>query len=349
MKKIACIIGTRPQLIKHAALLKELEKIFKVDTINTVQHYQSNMNEVLKNELYVDKNFIDLNIESKSLHSSARLGKMIDHLTPLIHDINPDGILVYGDTDSTLAGALVANKNQIPLIHIEAGERSFNKDMPEERNRVITDYLSQILFCSSKESMENLKKENITENIFYTGDLMKDLLQSKLDCLLRPDFSEYIFCTIHRNYNKNNPEKLRELLEVLNSIRKQIVFSAHPATINVLSEYGIELQDYKNIQVVPPLSYIQSISYQQYSSAVVTDSGGIQKEAYWLKKPCITIRTETEWTATLVGNWNQLLYEDLNEIHRILEITPAEKEYDELLYGNGAAAATITHNISQLI
>jgi UDP-GlcNAc3NAcA epimerase len=221
--------------------------------------------------------------------------------------------------------------------------------MPEESNRVITDYLSQIHFCSSKESMQNLNRENITENIFYSGDLMKDLLKSKLNSLVQPGLSNYIFCTIHRNYNKTNPEKLKELLEALNSPQKKTIFSVHPATLNAFKSYGIELENYKNIEVLPPLSYTQSISYQNYSSAVVTDSGGIQKEAYWLKKPCITIRKETEWTATLKGNWNQLVYEDLTEINQMLQNAPCEKDYNELLYGDGKAAATITRTISQLI
>lgn len=349
MKKIACIIGTRPQLIKHAALLKELEKEFEVQTINTLQHYDEELNAVFKNELYTEHRFIDLPISSADFSSSIRLGKMIEGLSALITYDQPDAVIVYGDTDSTLAGALVANKNSIPLIHIEAGERSFNKTMPEESNRVIADYLSQIHFCSSAESIENLKKEGIDKNVFYSGDLMKDLLQSTSGSLVKPVSYDYIFCTIHRNYNKNNPSKLKELLVALNSLDKKILFALHPATLKSLASFEIDLDNYKNIHILAPLSYTQSISYQKYSSAIVTDSGGIQKEAYWLKKPCLTMRCETEWMATLRGNWNQLLYQNLSALPVLLNTIPSEKDYDDTLYGNGQAAKIITNTISRLI
>ncbi len=349
MKKIACIIGTRPQLIKHAALLEQLEKSFVVDTINTLQHYQSELNIALKNELYVNKTFCDLNIGPDELTQAVRLGKMIYELSKLIEDKRPDAILVYGDTDSTLAGALTAYKTGIRLIHVESGERSFNKEMPEETNRVLTDYLSNIHFCSSNESIENLKREKITENVFYSGDLMKDLLYSKLHCAVAPQLGDYIFCTIHRNYNKNNPAKLQKLFEVLNSLQTPVIFPVHPSTINALNAYGLDTTSYKNIHLLPPQSYIQSISYQKYASAIVTDSGGIQKEAYWLKKPCITIRKETEWKATLTGNWNQLVYDDLAQLPPLLKNIPSENEYDESLYGSGDVSAVITNTLLQLI
>jgi UDP-GlcNAc3NAcA epimerase len=349
MKKISCIIGTRPQLIKHAPLLKELEKRFSVQTINTLQHYQADLNEIFKEELYGNRPFVDLEMETAHLPPSARLGKMVHELSKPINKTKPDAILVYGDTDSTLAGALVANKESIKLIHIESGERSFNKIMPEESNRVITDCLSQIHFCSSVESIDNLRKENICENVFYSGDLMKDLLQSKMADLADPTIGDYLFCTIHRNYTKNNPDKLKELFEVLNSLPKKILFAVHPATLNTLNGHSIDLANYQNIQILPPLSYVQSITYQRFSSGVITDSGGVQKEAYWLKKPCFTIRKETEWKATLNGNWNQLLYEDLSRLPELMENIPDDNRYDETLYGNGEASVLIANKLSTLI
>ena len=349
MKKIACIIGTRPQLIKHAALIEELEKYFFVNTINTLQHYSSELNHVLKDELYGNKNFCDLSLGLGDLSPAARLGKMIYELAIVIDQQKPDAILVYGDTDSTLAGAITAQKAGIPIIHVESGERSYNKEMPEEMNRVITDYLSQIHFCSSEESIDNLKKEKITNHVFYTGDLMKDLLFSKLNQLADPKIGAYIFCTIHRNYNKNNPTKLQELLDSLNGLSMTVMFAVHPSTVAAMTTFGIDTANYKNIQILPPLSYLQSLSSQKYSSAVITDSGGIQKEAYWLKKPCITIRKETEWKATLTGNWNQLLYDDLSKLDALLKNTPDTSQYDEQLYGSGNVSTIITNALLQLI
>ena len=349
MKKISCIIGTRPQLIKHAALVEELEKSFFVDTINTMQHYSSELNNVLKDELYGSRDFFNLSIGSHDLFPAARMGKMIYELSELVGQQKPNAILVYGDTDSTLAGAITAQKAGIPLIHVESGERSYNKEMPEETNRVVTDYLSQIHFCSSEESIENLKKEKITDHVFYTGDLMKDLLYSKLNQLSDPQLGDYIFCTIHRNYNKNNPTKLQELLDSLNGLSMKVMFAVHPSTVAAMKTFGIDTANYKNIQILPPLSYLQSLSYQKYSSAVITDSGGIQKEAYWLKKPCITIRKETEWKATLTGNWNQLLYDDLSKLSSLLKNTPDISQYDEQLYGSGHVSTIITTALLQLI
>ena len=348
MKKITCIIGTRPQFIKHSALLNELEKSFTVTTINTLQHYQYELNELLSEELFQKK--FSLGIEMPhNLMPAERLGKMIVEINNMVKDNKPDCILVYGDTDTTLAGALTANKNNIKLVHIEAGERSYNKNMPEEHNRVITDNLSEIHICASQKAVKNLKSENITGHVFYTGDLMKDVFLKFANELISPPAENYFFCTIHRNYNKDNPKKLKELLSVLNKLSKTIVFPQHPATLKSLEINGINIKSYKNIRVLPPLSYKQSISYQKFSDAVITDSGGIQKEAYWLKRPCITTRKETEWKETLKGNWNQLVYDDLSDLKQLIKTIPDNKQYNEDLYGNGKAAATIKSILFKLI
>lgn len=348
MKTITCIIGTRPQLIKHSALLSELKKLFIVHTVNTLQHYQEELNEVFINDLYPDVKFGTVHL-SNSNTPSMRLGEMIVGISGLLKEAKSGCVLVYGDTDSTLAAALAASKNNIPLVHIEAGERSFNKQMPEEVNRLLTDVLSEIHFCSSVEAIENLKKEGITKNVFFSGDVMKDLLVQKKSQLNKPADENYIFCTIHRNYTKNNQKKLRELLKALSQIKKRIIFPVHPSTIQNMAAYNIDLNHYPAIQVLPPLPYMQSLSYQKFSEAVITDSGGIQKEAYWLKKPCITIRKETEWKRTLAGKWNQLLYDNLDRLPELLNVRPAEDEYDEELYGNGNASVCISETLLKLI
>ena len=348
MKKITCIIGTRPQLIKHSALLNELEKSFAVTTINTLQHYQYELNDLLSEELFQKRQFLNIEMPD-NLMPPERLGKMIIEINNVVNSNKPDCILVYGDTDTTLAGALAANKNNIKLVHIEAGERSYNKNMPEEHNRVITGNLSEIHFCASQNAVENLKKENITKQVFYTGDLMKDVFLNFVTRLTSPPAENYFFCTIHRNYNKDNPKKLKELFDTLNALPKKIIFPIHPATLKSLEINGINIKDYENIRVLPPLSYKQSIRYQKFSDAVITDSGGIQKEAYWLKRRCITIRKESEWTETLKGNWNRLVYDNLSELNQIIKVIPDNKQYNEDLYGDGKTAVSITNILSQLI
>ena len=220
--------------------------------------------------------------------------------------------------------------------------------MPEERNRVIVSHLSDLHFCSSENAANNLKADKITENVYYVGDLMKDLLLKNLssDSLCS---EPYLFCTIHRNYNKNDPEKLKALLHKLSQLPKKIYFSVHPATLTLMADYGIDLKAYRNIIFLPPLSYNHSIAYQKGADAIITDSGGIQKEAYWLKKMCITIRKETEWIETLKGKWNQLLYGDLNSLPYLLNTIPAEEEYNAELYGNGQAGGNIRKILSKLI
>jgi UDP-GlcNAc3NAcA epimerase len=348
MKKITCIIGTRPQLIKHSALLSELEKSFAVTTINTLQHYQYELNDLLSEELFQKKQFFNIEIPH-NLMPAERLGEMIVKINNIVKSSKPDCILVYGDTDTTLAGALTGNKNNIKLVHVEAGERSYNKNMPEEHNRVITDNLSEIHFCASRKAVENLKKENITEHVFYTGDLMKDIFLNFVMQLTSTPAGNYFFCTIHRNYNKDNPKKLKELFDNLNLLPKKIIFPMHPATLKVLENNSIDITSYKNLQIMPPLSYKQSISFQKFSDAVITDSGGIQKEAYWLKRPCITIRKESEWTETLRGNWNQLVYDNLSDLDQTIKTIPDSKQYDKDLYGDGKAAVMITGTLSKLI
>jgi UDP-GlcNAc3NAcA epimerase len=348
MKKIACIIGTRPQLIKHSVLLKELERFFSVQTLNTLQHYQYELNDLFQKELYTDHKFYSVKIEPE-LPPNGRLGKMIFEISCFINQFKPDAILIYGDTDSTLAGALATNKASIPLIHIEAGERSFNREMPEEINRVITDHLADIHFCVSEKSIANLASERLLKKVFCSGDVMKDLLMQKSLSISRPFTEPYLFCTIHRNYNRNNPEKLHDLLKTLSTLEKKIFFSVHPATLQTITANKIPVHHFENIQIMPPLSYSQSISYQKFAAAVITDSGAIQKEAYWLKRPCITIRKETEWTETLIGNWNQLIYQELHKIPDMLKNIPVESLYNYGLYGNGKASFFIAETLSTII
>lgn len=348
MKKIACIVGTRPQLIKHSLLSEALSQAFVVQTVNTQQHYQYELNEQIIKDLYPENDFYNLFLEQ--CLPAARLGEMVLKTGIFLNEAKPDAVLVYGDTDSTLAGALAAQKSRLPLIHIEAGERSFNNEMPEEQNRILTDLLSNFLFCASKAALSHLQKEHPSKNIVFTGDIMKDLALKKAGNFAAPLLQEpYLFCTIHRNYNQKNTIKLKALLDVLKGLHSTVIFSMHPATFATIQQEGINEKDYASIQFLPPLSYSQSIHYQKFAMAIITDSGGMQKEAYWLKRPCFTIRTETEWTDTLKGNWNRLVYDDLSLLETLLHDLPDQNEYDANLYGNGNAGALITNELITLL
>lgn len=348
-KKIVCIIGTRPQLIKHSVLLKTLKTSFLIETVNTQQHYSYELNNLLHKELFNGDVFFKLDLQY-DLEPAIRLGEMISKIGLFLQSSKPDAVLVYGDTDSTLAGALASKKSNHYLIHVEAGERSGNMEMPEEHNRIITDALSDLLFCSSSFAMKMLKSTNINKPIIYSGDIMKDLLHEKaISIVQRPFEDEYIFCTIHRNYNQKNPFKLIELLNALNSMSYKVIFPIHPSTLKAMQDCGAIFDPYSFIQFVSPLSYIESIRYQKFAKVIVTDSGGIQREAYWLKRPCITIRKETEWKATLSGNWNQLLYEDLSILPEIIKIQPDKDTYNTDLYGSGNACTIIKNNLLSLL
>jgi UDP-GlcNAc3NAcA epimerase len=343
MKKIISIIGARPQFIKHAPMQLQLQKYFNALTIHTGQHYDENMSQVFFNELNMPKPDYLFDIGG-SKPQGEQTAIMLTEIEKVCMSEKPDAILIYGDTNSTLAGTLVAAKINIPLIHIEAGLRSYNREMPEEINRIIADEFSYILFCPTHHAVENLLKEGINHNrIFKTGDVMCDMIHLVKNRVKPIVAFPYYFATIHRPYNTDNIERLKVILDTLNGLDKKVIFAIHPRTAAKLPQYNISEADYSNIIFIPPTGYIESISYQNYTDCVITDSGGIQKEAYILKKKCITIRSETEWVETLNGNWNTLVFNNLGDIPAILEQKMGG--YVENLYGNGQAAEQMTNII----
>ncbi len=343
MKKILSIIGARPQFIKHAPMQLQLQRYFRALTLNTGQHYDQNMSDVFFNELNIPKPDFLFDIGG-SKPQGEQTGIMMTMIEKTCINEKPDAILVYGDTNSTLAGALVAAKMHIPLIHIEAGLRSFNRSMPEEINRIVADEFAQLLFCPTQQAIDNLKKEGIHhQGIFLCGDVMCDMLE-----LIKPRLQQlfnepYYFVTIHRPYNTDDEKRLKRILTTLNSLDKRIVFPIHPRTATRMRQFDMHMQDFKNIYFIEPVGYLHSVSYQQFASAVITDSGGMQKEAYMLRKPCITLRSETEWTETLTNEWNVLVYEDIETIPKKLNRTIGS--YKERLYGDGHAAEEIVKKI----
>lgn len=325
MKKIASIIGARPQFIKAAVLSrkirsKEWSDIFQEVIIHTGQHYDINLSEIFFKEMNIPEP--DYNLEIGSGNHGEMTGKMLIEIESLLLKIMPDIVIVYGDTNSTLAGALAASKLNILVAHIEAGLRSFNKKMPEEKNRILTDKISDFLFCPSKLSSDNLLNEGIKTGIFVTGDIMYDAYiyykekimnmgynfgktLKKLDLSGKLKENEYFLLTLHRAENTDNPERLLTIVESINSSGKKGIYPIHPRTEKSLEMNKLKFN--KNIIITKPIGYFEMQNLINNAEFVVTDSGGLQKEAYFAKKPCLTLRDETEWVETVKSGWNSLI------------------------------------------
>jgi len=348
MKKILSVIGARPQFIKHAPLSAALRKKFESLSIHTGQHYDENMSRVFFDELKMDRPDFLLDLGKATTHG-AQTGVMLQQIEEILVREKPDAVLVYGDTNSTIAGSLAAAKLGIPIIHIEAGLRSYNREMPEEINRVVTDHLSQLLFAPTTVAIDNLAKEGITQGVFLTGDVMCDSLNMMKPFLEHKQDGRYYFVTLHRPYNTDNQERLTSVLNVLNGLDLPVVFPIHPRTSGLLARWGVDLSTFGNIRFVDPVGYKDCLSYQSGADCVITDSGGIQKEAYMLHRQCITIRKETEWVETLEGGCNTLVFDNLAQIPELLQRRGTLTFKD--LYGDGHAAdeivSIIDANLSQ--
>lgn len=331
MKKILAIIGARPQFIKHKAFLRAAVGRLQVTTLHTGQHYDSRMS----------TDFWDgaeYTLTLKATDGNQRLEEMIQGIREYIPSVTPDAILVYGDTDSTLAGARAASTSGIPLIHVEAGLRSQNPDMVEEVNRIETDRLSDILFCPSETAIENLANEGITHGVYLTGDLMKDLLLEALsEVKTRPSqiVQAYVYVSLHRPYNVDTSPRFKAILEALDQLEEKVIFTLHPRSKNKMADLDIRPESYTNIHFIPAQNYEANLSYMLYSKCIVTDSGGMQKEAYWLEKKCITLRSETEWPETLDKHCHALIFDDLSQLAAEIHKTPGQ--FDPQLYGDGNA------------
>ena len=337
MKKIIAIVGARPQFIKHSPICLAFKNFFDLKTIHTGQHYDERMSAVFFKEMNIPKPDYQLTIGSGS--HGIQTAAMLIEIEPILEKEKPDWVLLYGDTNSTLSGALAAAKLHIPIAHIEAGLRSFNKKMPEEINRVVTDYCSTVLFCPSQTAVNNLEREGITKNVFITGDVMLDMVELSKPHLKRLLPHPYYFATLHRPYNTDDPARLSAILKTFNKLPHPVMLATHPRTKHFIEQYGMKTIDFQNIIFAEPQGYLESLSLQFYSEYVLTDSGGIQKEAYFLRKPCITIRSETEWVETLENNWNQLVWDDIDSILDKINIKLGK--YIEQIYGKGDAAIEI--------
>lgn len=347
MKKIVSIIGTRPQFIKVAVVYREIEKKYEHILIHTGQHYNKNMSKVFFDELQIPKP--EYNIEVGSGTHGYQTGEMLKKVEKVLLKERPCIVLVYGDTNSTLAGALSAAKLHIPVAHIEAGLRSFDKSMPEEINRVLTDHASDLLFCPTQTAVENLIKEGIDSGIYKVGDVMldalkhnKEIAETKSTILydLNLESKRYLVATIHRQNNTDNKKNLQNIVDAFCGVDEKIVFPVHPRTVKYLKEYDLYDWLQKFVKLIKPVGYLDFLKLMVHSKKILTDSGGIQKEAYMLKIPCITLRDNTEWIETVEDGWNVLAGTDTEKIMDLVKrFNPHSKQ--KPFFGDGKASEKI--------
>ena len=346
--KILSIIGARPQFVKEAIIQQEINKFNDIEeiVIHTGQHYDENMSGVFFQVLNMRKPDYNLGI-SGSTHGEMT-GKMLISLEKIMQKEKPDVVILYGDTNSTLAGALAASKLKIKIAHIEAGLRQEPKDMPEETNRVLTDRISSYLFAPSNLGLENLKKEGIKEGVYFTGDVMYDIflkMRPKFDYSLMEKLNlrenEYIMMTIHRDFNVDIKEKLEKILKEANKVSKEIkvVLPVHPRTKKRINEFGLE-ELIKNVLVIEPIDYLQLMGLTGMCYKVITDSGGYQKEAYFAGKQAAIIMPDTSWRELTDLKLNILT--DENNIYENI-INGKTVDYIKDIYGNGKAAEKIVN------
>ena len=345
MKTIASIVGARPQFIKAAPVSRALTSHFNEVMIHTGQHYDYEMSDLFFKEM--DMRQPDFNLGIGGGTHGAQTGMMLIELEKVISDVKPDCILVYGDINSTLAGALSAAKAGIPLAHVEAGLRSYNRTMPEEVNRVLTDHMSSWLFCPTDAAVQNLEKEGITKGVYQIGDVMCDALlhnleiaRKKSQILKRMDLKkgEYALATVHRAGNTDNRNNMQSILDTLGSLPTRVIFPVHPRARKRIEEWKFIV--HSNVSLIEPLGPLDILQLQENANCILTDSGGMQKEAYLLGARCITLREETEWVETVSAGWNSLAGVDAKRIRTLYETWKPEGERP-LLYGDGHAAEKI--------
>lgn len=356
MRKIITIVGARPQFVKAATLSRQFllhgvdEKI-----VHTGQHFDANMSDVFFTEMEIPKPAYNLDIHGVS--HGAMTGRMLEGIEKILLDEKPDGVLVYGDTNSTLAGALAASKLHIPVVHVEAGLRSFNMRMPEEINRILTDRISTLLLCPTDTAVNNLKREGFEHfdiQIVKNGDVMQDAAlfyaakaEEKSDILKKNNLPQFVLATIHRQENTDSPENLSGIVAALNEIHRHtpVVVPLHPRTRHILKEKNI-VPEFK---IIAPVGYFDMIMLLKNCELVITDSGGVQKEAFFFRKNCITMREETEWVELVENGFNILTGSNtaniLDAYGRSIRKTP---DFSMNLYGNGQAAERAVKEILKL-
>lgn len=341
--KIVSIVGARPQFIKAAAVSRVLRERHTEILVHTGQHYDDNMSAVFFEELDIPEPDVNLGIGSGS--QGAQTGAMLNAMEEVLLRERPDWTLVYGDTNSTLAGTLAAAKLNIPVAHVEAGLRSFNRRMPEEINRVVTDHLSTLLFCPGRTAADNLDREGIRKGVHVVGDVMADALafaveraehRSSVMDRLQLEPGGYLLATIHRAGNTDDSARLSGLLSALDLLAKDepVIFPVHPRTRKAMA--ALPPPHSPGLRCIEPVGSLDMVMLEKSARLILTDSGGMQKEAYWLRVPCITLRDETEWVETVECGWNVLAGADTERILRAVSSHTPPTVHPEL-YGNAQA------------
>ena len=352
--KVRTIVGARPQFIKAAAVSRAFSKYTEIEEIivHTGQHFDTNMSEIFFDEMEIPKPHYNLDING--LGHGAMTGQMLEKIEKVLIDENPDWVLIYGDTNSTIAGALAAAKLHIKVAHVEAGLRSFNMNMPEEVNRILTDRISNILFCPTDTAISNLKSEgydNIDIKIVKSGDVMQDAALFYAKRSKKPPFNlpeKFILATIHRAENTDDIERLNAIFEAFNTIGKdtKVIIPLHPRTHKILDRNQIKL-DSENIQIIPPVGYLEMIHLLKNCEMVMTDSGGLQKEAFFFEKSCITLRDETEWVELIENKYNVLAGADSIKIIENYNNFEFNNDFSMDLYAKGHASDYIVKALKE--
>lgn len=359
MIKICTIVGARPQFIKAAAVsfaFKQSNRITEV-SIHTGQHYDNNMSDIFFGELGLDTPKYNLNVGSSS--HAIQTAKIMIGLEDVLLKEKPNGVLIYGDTNSTLAGALVASKLHIPIIHVEAGLRSYNMNMPEEINRIMADSVSQLLLAPTEQAKNTLINEGKDKkNIFVTGDVMLDLALRISSTIQSPalldkydvEEGKYYLVTIHRAENTDYEYRLKKILELLEMLSEDfpILFPVHPRTLHSFQKVGLlnKLTSNKKIRLLDPLGYKEMTTLQKYCKSIISDSGGVQKEAFFHKKTCFIVRDETEWIELVDAGWNVLLTQDIfDQAYNLITGYTDSSRKNISPYGDGNAAKIILSTI----
>lgn len=355
--KILTVIGARPQFIKAAmlsrALMNDAESRIEELIVHTGQHYDENMSGIFFRQLGIPRPVRQLTVGNCS--HGAMTGRMLEELETAMLELRPDAVLVYGDTNSTLAGALAAAKLHIPVIHVEAGLRSFNKAMPEELNRILTDHVSSLLLCPTSLAVKNLATEGITQGVHQVGDVMYDAALvfgsiAEQESTLAAEFGlvprKFALVTIHRAENTDSPERLKGILAGLWELASQmrIVLPLHPRTRKRVTELGLNAM-LTPLTVTDPLNFLDMVALERKARVIITDSGGVQKEAYFHGVPCVTIRPETEWQETIDAGWNSLC--DVVPSHIVAAVNQASPGRPIQEYGTGRAAEQIVDQLKR--
>ncbi len=357
--KIVSIVGARPQFIKAAPVSKALHKAGHEEMlVHTGQHYDYKMSQIFFDEMDIPEPAINLEVGSGS-HGS-QTGEMLVRIEKFLLQERPDWVMVYGDTNSTLAGAIAASKLCIPIAHVEAGLRSYNKKMPEEHNRVLTDHCSNLLLCPTETGVTNLAKEGIAKGVRLVGDTMYDAVlqfaktaneRSKILNELKLKPKQYLLVTVHRAYNTDVPENLTSILSALKEMNEPVIFPVHPRTRQKIAELNGRLdftEASTNVRLIEPVSYLDMLVLEQNARLIMTDSGGMQKEAYFFSVPCATLRPETEWLETVEAGWNVVSGVEPENIIAATQKTDWPVEQGRRLFGNGDAAQKIVDSLENL-